>query len=383
LLHDEQATRQDLAVLPGIACDLASSEDPDELEGYAALLMGDGEEGKEHLALMHLQEEWLERVGRSSDFHSAMLASAKVVASTCVALAGVRGVNEVAFDLCIVDEASKATATEILIPMTRSRRTILVGDPKQLPPFFERKILDAQSLSEFTEAEIRENVFDRLLRTLPAESKVKLFHQYRMARPIGDLVSTVFYEGHLKSPITNPEISFPAYPKLVTWLDTSRLVAAEPEKRVGTSWSSPLECRVVQTNLAKLDFFARTRKKIYDVAVIAGYAAQVRALEDAIRDYRAAWTGLTIRINTVDAFQGSEADVCIYSVVRSNDRGDTGFLNEPPRLNVALSRARSLLLIVGDYAFCQSLPTEHPMLDVVNYIGRTPADCEVRTLDDN
>lgn len=78
----------------------------------------------------------------------------------------------------------------------------------------------------------------------------------------------------------------------------------------------------------------------------------------------------------------SEADICIYSVVRSNDRGDAGFLSEPPRLNVALSRARSLLLIVGDHTFCTRLPTTHPMYDVVNYIERARADCEVRTLDD-
>jgi serine/threonine protein kinase len=382
LLHDEDATRAELSALPGIANDLATSDDPDELEQYASLLVGDGEDGREHLRLMRLQEEWLERVGRSSDFHSAMLASAKVVASTCVALAGVRGVNEVAFDLCIVDEASKATATEVIIPMTRSRRTILVGDPQQLPPFFERDILNADSLAEYTEEEVRENVFDRLLRTLPTESKAKLLHQYRMARPIGDLVSEVFYGGELKSPLLKPEISFPMYPKLVTWLDTSRLTAGDPEKKVGTSWASPLECRVVKSQLAQLDFVARNRRKNYEVAVIAGYAAQVRSLEDAIRDYQATWANLTVRVNTVDAFQGSEADICIYSVVRSNDRGDAGFLSEPPRLNVALSRARSLLLIVGDHAFCTRLPTSHPMYDVVNYIERTPLDCEVRTLDD-
>lgn len=382
LLHDEDATRGELAGLPGIASDLAKSNDPDELEQYASLLVGDGEDGKAHLRLMYLQEEWLERVGRSSDFHSAMLASAKVVASTCVALAGVRGVNEVAFDLCIVDEASKATATEVLIPMSRSRRTILVGDPKQLPPFFEHDILKADSLAEYTEEEIRENVFDRLLRTLPPESKAKLLHQYRMARPIGDLVSEVFYGGELKSPIQKPEISFPMYPKLVTWLDTSRLTTGEPEKKVGTSWASPLECRIVKSQLEKLDFVARHQRKNYEVAVIAGYAAQVRSLEDGIRDYRATWANLTVRVNTVDAFQGSEADICIYSVVRSNDRGDAGFLSEPPRLNVALSRARSLLLIVGDHAFCTRLPTSHPIYDVVNYIGRTPFDCEVRPLDD-
>lgn len=382
LVHDEAELRQQLATFPGIAGELSKSQDPAELDEYAELLLGDGDEGREHLALMKLQEQWLERVGRSSDFYSAMLASAKVVGSTCVALAGVRGVNEVAFDLCIVDEASKATATEVLIPMTRSRKTILVGDPKQLPPFFERGILDSEALAEFDESEIRENVFDRLLKSLPDASKAKLYHQYRMVKPIGNLVSEVFYEGQLKSPIEKPEISFPSFTKMVTWLDTSALVANEPEIKIGTSWTSPLECRVVRSTLQQLDFVARNRRKTYDIAVIAGYSAQVRALEDAIRDYRSTWSGLTIRINTVDAFQGSEADVCIYSVVRSNDRGDAGFLNEPPRLNVALSRARSLLLVVGDHAFCRGLPIDHPMSSVVDYIDRTSTDCEVRTLND-
>lgn len=382
LAHDEQQIRVQLGSFPGIAGELSKAQDPNELDEYANLLLGDGEEGRAHLALMRLQEQWLERVGRSPDFYSAMLASAKVVASTCVALAGVRGVNEVAFDLCIIDEASKATATEVLIPMTRSRRSILVGDPKQLPPFFERDILDSEALAEFDESEIRENVFDRLLKSLPEASRAKLYHQYRMVSPIGNLVSEVFYGGELKSPVLEPEISFPTFKKLVTWLDTSQLVATEPEMKVGTSWSSPLECRVVRSTLQQLDFVARSRKKIYDIAVIAGYSAQVRAIEDTIRDQRSTWSGLRVRVNTVDAFQGSEADVCIYSVVRSNDRGDAGFLNEPPRLNVALSRARSLLLIVGDHAFCRSLPIDHPMSSVVEYIDRKSEDCEIRTWND-
>jgi superfamily I DNA and/or RNA helicase len=66
-----------------------------------------------------------------------MLTSAQVVAGTCIGMAGVRGMENVVYDLCIVDEASKATATEILVPMSRSRKWILVGDPAQLPPFFE------------------------------------------------------------------------------------------------------------------------------------------------------------------------------------------------------------------------------------------------------
>lgn len=373
-----EEAREALRGLQSVALNLAESESVEDLEGYGEMLLGDSESHRKHLSLIHLQEQWLERVGRSVDFQAAMLASADVVASTCVAITGVKGITEVSFDLCIIDEASRATATEVLVPMSRSRRTILVGDTRQLPAFFERDILTSKMLAEFTEAEITENVFDRLLKTLPAEARADLRKQYRMARPIGDLVSQVFYEGRLESPKLKAELSLPLYPKLVTWLDTGKS-KGQQEVRVGTSWRNPAECAAVKKAIEQIAFVASNRKGAhYQIAVIAGYQAQVSAIEHSIRDQRIAWPNLTIRVNTVDAFQGSEADICIYSVVRSNDQGDAGFLKEPPRLNVALSRARNLLLIVGDYEFCRGLAAAHPMSDVVDYIATHEDDCEVR-----
>jgi superfamily I DNA and/or RNA helicase len=347
------------------------------------MLFGDSEAHKQCLALMRMQEAWLERVGRSTDFHAAMIASADVVAATCVGLAAVRGMNEVAFDLCIVDEASKATATEVLVPLSRTRRALLVGDPKQLPPFFEKRLLEGHAVAEFSENELRVNVFDLLLASLPAASRARLRHQYRMARPIGDLISHVFYAGELVSPKEKPRITFPSFPKLVTWLDTSR-IQDRSEQPVGTSFQNPAECRVIRHVAATLACTASKRRgAVYYVAIIAGYQAQVKAIENAIRDQRMAWPGLVIRVNTVDAFQGSQADVCIYSVVRSNDRGEIGFLREPPRLNVALSRARDLLVIIGDHDFCMTSASIEPMADVVRYITNNPNDCEVRPANDS
>lgn len=380
---DEITLREQLASFDGYRRELAGSQDPDELAEYAAMLFGDGEANEKCLALMRLQESWLERVGKSTDFHAAMLASANVVAATCVGLAAVRGMNEVAFDLCIVDEASKATATEVLVPLSRSRKSILVGDPKQLPPFFERRLLEGHAVAEFSEHELRVNVFDLLLASFPPASKAKLRHQYRMTRPIGDLISHVFYGGELVSPKEKPKITFPSFPKLVTWLDTSR-IEDHSEQSAGTSFRNPAECRVIRNVAETLAFTASKRKGVmYDVAIIAGYQAQVKAIENAIRDQRVTWASLRVRVNTVDAFQGSEADVCIYSVVRSNDRGEIGFLREPPRLNVALSRARDLLIVVGDHDFCMTAASIEPMADVVRYIADNPADCEVRPANDS
>jgi len=81
------------------------------------------------------------------------------------------------------------------------------------------------------------------------------------------------------------------------------------------------------------------------------------------------------------SLQGSEADVCIYSAVRSNPSGRTGFLSEPPRLNVALSRGRDLLVIVGDHGFCSALGSELPIADVVRFGFEHPETFEVRSAD--
>lgn len=82
--------------------------------------------------------------------------------------------------------------------------------------------------------------------------------------------------------------------------------------------------------------------------------------------------------STVDAFQGSEAEICIYSVTRSNKEGRLGFLRERPRLNVALSRGRSALIIVGDDAFCRSASGDNPFRKVLDFIEAHPEQCERR-----
>ncbi|MBM7485175.1 superfamily I DNA and/or RNA helicase [Bradyrhizobium sp. USDA 3686] len=139
-------------------------------------------------------ESWNLRIGRGGDFNAAVMNSSKIIAATCVGIAGTKGVDDVEFDLCIVDEASKATATEILVPLARSHRWIIVGDPKQLPPFFED--LGEELIEKFDEKrEIRATVLDRMIAAaqgLPSACRAELKIQRRMIEPIGDLVSACF-----------------------------------------------------------------------------------------------------------------------------------------------------------------------------------------------
>jgi hypothetical protein len=137
LRADEKDLRSEMAQMGGYASDLSTSTDRSELTDWAAHFLNADDLVEACRERMALLEEWQLRVGRSADFNAAMLSAAQVIAGTCVGVAGVRGMEEVAYDLCIIDEASKATATEMLIPMSRSRKWIVVGDPKQLPPFYE------------------------------------------------------------------------------------------------------------------------------------------------------------------------------------------------------------------------------------------------------
>lgn len=373
--------RGELLTMGDYAADLSRSEDPYELAEWANHFLPDEPTSvacRERLALL---EDWQLRVGRSPDFNAAMLSSAQIIAGTCVGIAGVRGMEQVTYDLCIIDEASKATATEILIPMSRSRRWIVVGDPKQLPPFFEE--FGEEMLDQFDGAEVRATLLDRLLDEhdgLPKGCRAGLKNQYRMIRPIGDLVSECFYGGDLNSPVDSHDLKLSAaLPKPVTWYSTHAL-PGRGEQVEGQTYYNPAEVGVVRAILQRLEFVAKAQKKKLSVAVIAGYTAQVRLLGEMASQGVAEWPHLDVSCNSVDAFQGRQADICIYSVVRSNSSGNLGFLREPPRLNVALSRGKSALVIVGDNYFCRRIGGRNPFKRVIKFIDDHEQTCGVEVV---
>ncbi|MBB6426886.1 serine/threonine-protein kinase [Sphingopyxis sp. JAI128] len=378
---DERKLRDEMREAGSYAAELANSNDVDDLTDWAVhfLQPGSAEDAcRERLALL---EEWNLRVGRSADFNAALLSSAQVIAGTCVGVASVRGMEEVAYDLCIIDEASKATATEMLIPMVRSRRWIIVGDPKQLPPFFED--LGQELRSEFDDDEVKATLLDRMLDPqdgLPAGCRAVLRNQYRMIEPIGNLVSACFYESRLNSPVKTHGLKLAmAIPMPITWYSTHDL-PNRSERSQGQTFDNPAEVAIIRDRLKSLQFVAKAQKRRISVAVIAGYTAQVTLLKDMESQGVAEWPDLDVVCNSVDAFQGRQADVCIYSVVRSNPKGNLGFLREQPRLNVALSRGKSALVIVGDQMFCRSADGRNPFKPVIDYIDGHHQFCATEVL---
>lgn len=320
---------------------------------------------------IEVQVAWLDLLGELKRFEEIVLRTASVVAGTCVGLGSSEAFLNTRFDLCIIDEASKATATEAMIPMVRSAKILLVGDPKQLPPFDHGKI----EVDSYSQEEMKETLLDYLIPRLPNGCVYELTHQHRMCRSIGDLISHVFYNGTLvneRLDSDRPEWIRLRYPKPVVWIDT----AGSPQLRQGHTFVNAGEQDVVIHTLEALQRAASKLDGSASVSIVAGYAAQAHALDRRIQ--RNSFQSLSIEVATVDSFQGKESDICIFSVTLNNTKDFLGFLRSMNRLNVALSRPKDLLVIVGDQKFCYDVSGENPFARVIDYIEANPKSCETK-----
>ncbi|MEQ8970616.1 MAG: AAA domain-containing protein [Coleofasciculus sp. C1-SOL-03] len=351
----------------------------EDLEGYASLLIDDANSSDANMLqkLLSIQTEWFDQFGRNETFTTPLIKRSQVVAGTCIGIP--RDIQDIEFDLCIVDEASKATATEALVPLARSRRWILVGDPKQLPPFQDEASRDTEFLNNYdlNQEDIKETLFDYLLRRLPEVNRKMLTIQHRMVKPIGELVSQCFYEGKIESARTDIDTNLNSViPKPVTWFTTTKLQNCH-EQYANPSYNNVCEVNVIIKVLQQLNQMAINVPTNYSIAVLTGYSAQLKLLNRYLASELDKLSALTIECNTVDAFQGREADIAVYSVTRSNKKGDMGFLRESERLNVALSRGKVGLVIVGDHHFCRT-SRHNPLSRVVDYVERNPEYCSLK-----
>lgn len=335
-------------------------------------------------ALRTLLHRWREAFGYGDDFGALLLARATILAATCL-FAGGREMQGVRFHWAIVDEAGKATAPEVFVPLVRARRIVLVGDEKQLPPLLDQE-LDPRRLEAagITAEGLEESLFETLVkeaRERRPEAVRMLTTQHRMHPAIGDLIGSVFYDGTLAHGVTGEdrEHGLPWVPRPVMCYTTSGLPDRFEIRRGTTSFANPMEVTIVARLLTRMEDDYRARGEKRDVGVIAGYAGQVEELIGQLRpDDRSRWRALDIEVATVDAFQGRDRDIVLYSAVRSNREGRTGFLKDQRRLNVALSRARELVMVVGDATMLAQSGDDgakNPFRAVFAYMRAHPESC--------
>ncbi len=274
---------------------------------------------------------------RQTLFEGENLEQFNLVAGTCNRLAIDSRLRFMVFDWLILDEANKVRANEALALMPLAKRWVLIGDLKQLPPVSEDAALGFKIEGPLDEMVRDESFYRYMWDRVPAGSKIMLPRQYRMREPIGNAVSDLFYEGKLINESPHPRMPLPwPFDRELVWVDTGAQDEYRDAQRSVANEFEVALCKDITSIIRK-----RVRKA--KLAVIAMYSSQVSRLVSALK-------GIVPPddIESVDAFEGRESDAVILSLVRSNDRAAIGFLNDPNRVNVAISRAKKLLVIVGD-----------------------------------
>ena len=286
-----------------------------------------------------------------------------VVFTTIDALALNDAAGGSVYDYVVLDEANRATVLDSLVALARGKRFILVGDRLQLQPVLS----EAEEQLRLEPAMARAGVIGKSLfvwvteRHFPDRAVVFLDEQNRMHPMIGGLIARAFYENKLRNgpAAPNKETGVPHFPNPAVWVDTRGLRGLRESRGRGPSLFNLPEARLVTTIARHL---LKDAPEDMDVGVIAAYAEQVALLRRLLRNEMRQQGGRPqtprgplgggrrLEIDTVDAFEGREKDVIVVSLVRSNRRREIGFLQLMQRINVALSRARRLLIVVGDTA---------------------------------
>jgi len=266
------------------------------------------------------------------------LTGLNLVLATCNKIAVTHRLRHEIFDWGILDEANKAQIHEVLPLLPLAKRWVLVGDQKQLPPVLETDLTKDWKVNDVSDRLVRDvSFYEWMWDRVPLTARKTLRRQYRMREPIGALVSDLFYEGQLLHESKNARLplQWPLDRELV-WVNTGdQKEYRDASKSLGNEFEVAL-C----IDLARL---IKAQDASASIAVISMYRNQVERLIHRLKGLVAADD-----IQSVDGFEGQERDVVILSLVRSNDPGLIGFLNDAKRVNVAVSRAKKLLVVVGD-----------------------------------
>lgn len=258
------------------------------------------------------------------------------------------------FDCVIIDESGQAMLPAALIPMRKSNRYILAGDPHQLPPVIKSDKTRKMGLDE--------SALARFMRSKSCAERITLLtEQYRMHPDIMAPSSEWFYEGRLQAA---PEMLLHALPDILrspwTFIDSAGCGFDEEKEEGSASTFNAAEAEfVLQRTLEILQACPA-----FQVGVIAPYRAQVAELMRQF-DALGVEAGMRERVEfaTVDAFQGQERDAIVISLTRSNSEGEVGFLKEYRRTNVAMTRAKHHLLMIGDGATLGSDSFYHQLIE--------------------
>lgn len=263
------------------------------------------------------------------------------------------------FDLGVIDEAGQSVEPASWIPLPRVDRLVLAGDHQQLPPTIVSQQAQAEGFGV--------SLLEQLMRRDGATLARRLDVQYRMHAQIMGFSAAEFYEGTLQAATAVshhlladlPGVGETELTKTAVWfIDTAGASYDEEQPDDSASRRNPQEAVLAVQKVAQL---LAAGVAVGDIAVITPYSAQVERLRELLPE--------GVEVGSVDGFQGREKEAVIISLVRSNETGEVGFLAETRRMNVALTRARRLLLVIGDSGTITANPFYERLLDYFDQIG--------------
>lgn len=306
-------------------------------------------EREQRKALFDEAHRIMKEVARSEQYViDDLIAKAQVITATLVG-ANHYTVRDLVYHTVVIDEAGQAPEPACWIPVLKARKVVMAGDHCQLPPTI--KSPEAARLG------LNKTLLEKCVALHP-EAVSLLDEQYRMHEHIMGYSSRVFYENKVKAHASVARHALFEGDTSLAFVDTAG--CGFEEKLDGTSSINPEEAALLVRHLAALvaDLGQHyTPRDFPGIAVISPYKQQLVLLKEQIQrtaelePYRE-----KISVNTIDSFQGQERDIIYISMVRSNADGDIGFLSDIRRMNVAMTRARKKLVIIGDSATLASLP---------------------------
>lgn len=291
-----------------------------------------------------------------------------MIACTPVVAAG-KLMRDKQFTTVFIDEAAQALEPMCWIPISRSNRVIFAGDHFQLPPTVKSKKAEAEGL--------KETLFERCMEI--ENISVMLNTQYRMHQHIMNFSNQQFYGGNLLAgtSVKNAVLNFNSQEKLVntalTYIDTAGCDFIEITNPESLSISNPKEAALLLTHLKLLlEHYYQTQKqpKNISVGIISPYKEQVQYINSLIEsDTELTYYPTKIVVKTIDGFQGQERTIIYISLVRSNDSKEIGFSNDIRRMNVALTRAKEKLVVIGDSATLANHPFYNKFIEYAESIN--------------
>jgi ATP-dependent RNA/DNA helicase IGHMBP2 len=277
-----------------------------------------------------------------------LISRAQVITATLVG-ANHYSVRNISYHTVVIDEAGQALEPACWIPILKAQKVVLAGDHYQLPPTIKSEEAARNGLNL--------TLLEKCVQHHP-QAVVLLEEQYRMHETIMGYSSHVFYQNRLRANIAVATHQLFASDNAIAFIDTAG--CGFDEKTEGTAISNPEEAAFVFKHLTQYVEVLQshyTTDNFPSLAVISPYRQQIQLLREQLQHNAALQPFLrNITVNTIDSFQGQERDIVYISMTRSNNDNKIGFLSDVRRMNVAMTRARKKLVVIGDSATLSQFP---------------------------